>query len=823
MQFSSIIYITGGSVTLTKVNFTNIYTAKPVISATSGNSFTYQGGIVELINNGYEIFTVNSLYGFMQLQSFTNVILTNTTFQYNILNNINGASSNPLIFLNGVDSINLENLVFTNTFILASEIIFIDQTSLNLPINSPVIYQTITNIKIFKNKFFNNTSTSAIKISMSNFCQNINIDYNQFNKCLGSENLIQLMYTGSLTTGCIYGDYIKKTNGSNQLVYIPPSRVNITNTIFINNYYSTLLNINNLANIYLRNLTFENNGNALDPNTITIAQLKLYKDVYLSNNIQSYSIEYTNLVTLSSIYSLEFSLNNFTNNIGSLLSVISIYSLMTFNSSIFQYNTISSSADFITISTNASVDLNDLTFLNNTSIFSDNQMLSLTPANSPGNYTISNSYIYACLNGIKANSIATFSISNLTVNNSQAQVYSALYFIGPSSANLSISNSNFIENNSTIISLNSGLSGSNTILQATDLLFLRNTGNNRLITVDAKFIFSDISFINNTNFTNNSAGILLLQNLDGILYINNSYYGYNNYPQGTIAFIVGEAQVELNKCTIEYNTGTYIAYLSTNTNSSLLKTKNCILRYNQGTIIFTSTSNYKDFNSLFINNVAGPTSLIFISGMASAVLRNTSIISNTMSSNGAIVLSQESLGEIISSTFANNSVKNKGGAIFSDQNSLLIVTDSIFISNSAHQGSAIYIQHSSYLSIIQSSSFFQNSATSTGCISTLEANLLINSSILSNNTASYNSAIEILYYSEIIIENTTFSNHSGVAAHLAIDENCVGIIRNCYFNNSYSSTGCSVAKAYQGKMIIENSHVENANSLQSSSICCSLS
>ena len=91
--------------------------------------------------------------------------------------------------------------------------------------------------------------------------------------------------------------------------------------------------------------------------------------------------------------------------------------------------------------------------------------------------------------------------------------------------------------------------------------------------------------------------------------------------------------------------------------------------------------------------------------------------------------------------------------------------------------------------------------------------LQINSSILSNNTASYNSAIEILYYSRITIDNTTFNNHYGVAAHIDIDENCVGYINNSHFNNSYSSTGCSVAKVYQGIMLIENSHLENANSL----------
>ena len=727
-------------------------------------------------------------------------------------NNIPSSSVNPMISLYQNKQVVFANSIFTCNYNLGSDLILIDLSYYSLPVNSTATYEIITNINIYNNSFFNNAALSIITVTMNQDCLNINIDNNTFDANAGSGNLLQLTYTGTLPAVCIYGGDIQENDGGNQIISIPPRQLNITNLMFHNNYQAIVINVNNLANLYLNNLIFKNNGQFLDSNIITTAKIKTYPGAYLFLDIKSIPVACINLITLSSIYSLEFISNTFTSNYCALLSITSMHNLLIFDSLTIENNKISSASDFITISSSISTALNNLTFINNTSTNPNNQILSLALTSASGNYTITNNYFYNCSNGIKANSIDNLIISNLTVSNDQAQVYSSLYIIAGISSTLSIMDSNFTNSNSTVILISSDLIGSNLDLQANNLLFSNNNSTESLINIDNKVTFSIASSINNSIFTYNSARILTLQSSGGLLSFNDCYFGNNTFLIGTIAEMTEDANLKMKDCIIEYKKGEYLTYLLTNTNSSVLETINCNFSNNQGAIVYSSMTTYRDFNSIFSKNAAGTHSLIFISGTSSAILTNTSILSNNMTSNGPLYITEGSSAEIISSTFDNNTVAAKGGAIFSDQNSIFIIKNSIFTLNSATQGSAIYLQHSTSLSEIHDSSFLQNSASSTGCISSLNAFLLINSSYFSNNTGSYNSAIEILYYSTVNIQNTTFNNHSGEAAHLDVDENCKGYVNNSYFNNSYSLTGCSVAKAYQGTMIIENSLIENADS-----------
>ena len=82
-------------------------------------------------------------------------------------------------------------------------------------------------------------------------------------------------------------------------------------------------------------------------------------------------------------------------------------------------------------------------------------MLSLIQENNEIHYTLNDIYFYNCSNGIKANEISNLIVNNLTVIKAQSQIYSALYLIGATLSTLFISNSHFIKNKSTIISITS--------------------------------------------------------------------------------------------------------------------------------------------------------------------------------------------------------------------------------------------------------------------------------------------------------------------------------------------------------------------------------
>ena len=88
MQFYSIIYVQKGSVSLINVNFINIYTyykGNAILAFGEGNSFSYQGGTVELINNGYEIMNRNNFPGFMLIEGFNSVLLTDILLESQIV------------------------------------------------------------------------------------------------------------------------------------------------------------------------------------------------------------------------------------------------------------------------------------------------------------------------------------------------------------------------------------------------------------------------------------------------------------------------------------------------------------------------------------------------------------------------------------------------------------------------------------------------------------------------------------------------------------------------------------------------------------------
>ena len=206
--------------------------------------------------------------------------------------------------------------------------------------------------------------------------------------------------------------------------------------------------------------------------------------------------------------------------------------------------------------------------------------------------------------------------------------------------------------------------------------------------------------------------------------------------------------------------------------------------------------------------------------MATVFLRQTTVQNNLAIGNGIIFISIISYMSIISSTFSLNSVTVRGGVIFSDQDSIFQIFQSAFLNNSAVQGSAIYSQHCSKVSQITASTFAENTAVSSGCITSLESFISIDSSTICNNTAPERPAIEIIYYSQIIISNSIMKLHSGIASHIYVEESSVATVTNSVFSDSVSNFGYSVFKIRDSIFSCSNCSITNADSLGYTSIGC---
>jgi hypothetical protein len=778
MGYRSLISIKLGTVSLKNVNFINIVTSQSAIQTQSGpnsygSRFEYSGGVVRLVNNGFEIIAGNSLQSFMNLNNLVLVNITGVEFSYNIINSPNSY----IIGITQAYVLELSSLVFKYNY-SPDYLIFIDQTSLTMPVDLNATYQSLTNIRLRNSTFSSNTATNIVYMQFGSDCQNILLTNNTilYNQCSG--DLISIQYSDDLPSACVIGHNP-----------IPPRYLNVTNSTFSNNLGTSLILVLTLANIYTNNLLISNNGYPLNPNTLTIKAIKTYPGAYISLDLASSPNYCVYLLTFKYITNLNYSENISHDNLCNLLDLSNLLGNITLEKSKFLNNYGNyPQIPFIYFYVNINLNMDYLEFWNNTG---KGLSVIFIESYGVGTYIASNMYFNYCLASFTVESFSYLGMSNLTVLNSPSYVdYAVLYIIQEMTGTLNITNSYISGHSCNIMHLSSICSSCLNDIYINNATFSNIDTTDQLIYIDSTLALTNTSQILNSKFTNNSGSGLLLENYSGKLEIINCYFGYSSSSKSIIANVMEAAILNLINCTIEENSAPYVVLMGGSSLRGSIQSKNCTVRNNKARFMLGNFGCYTDVNSYFFNNSYTYGTIVYIGGAGEAHLTNSIIISNLASLNGIIYACANSALYLNSVTFESNVAGNRG-VVFLDQADSYTITNSTFYSNQAYQGSGIYAQHSPAGTIV-GSFFYQNSALETACISILESNILIESSKFLKNTAKMYPCIEALYFCNILIKNCEFESHAGEGANI-FAQGFVSIqVTSSNFTDSNSSECCSV-------------------------------
>lgn len=294
-----------GNLLMTNVTFTNIVPKR--LGLTGGviqwlpreefepyycGTFLYQGGLVEMLNNGYEYSNNNLFSGFAWLSSVRYIEISRVTFQFNFMQ-IGRAQQifgSALMFFRRFREMKLLSCVFRNNFADTGAALYI-YTALTTPLvvqDGIAKEQTLLHLQILDNYFVNNTGRtgSVLLIQFLNDRQNILMRNNTFESNFATEGSVLELSFGALQDRYTVGQNLTVLlNGTYTNVFVPPIVVQFTSLDFRQNYSPILCFISSVANFLLSDSVFAENGDSpagLNSNEVVIRAFALKQDNYLS-------------------------------------------------------------------------------------------------------------------------------------------------------------------------------------------------------------------------------------------------------------------------------------------------------------------------------------------------------------------------------------------------------------------------------------------------------------------------------------------------------------------------------------------------------------
>ena len=829
-KYNSIINIDQGNVILTNVDFFNIVTQnKSSVIQTSSLSctnkqfkvlFSYQGGEIQFINNGYEVISKNPLAGFLNLCNIQYVELKDLTFTMNIFSGVNSHLIKIADFF---------QLVFSNIDIQFtysnSEIILLDQRTISSIINTSPEYLNVIHLNFSENSFINNVGSSLIKILYDTECHNLLFFNNLFDSNEAINALIDYRLS-VLSAKCLEDSDIK--NNLNITSKLKKRSISIEDSKFALNYAKNMISLQNSGQTKFTSLEFESNLDKTIECGSTIVSIMGKNSGYMENTGVSVAEKCSQLIYISHGYNIIFYNSTLTKNFCSLAYFNRTHTSFELTSSIISENKatlydhliyLQVEYDGVDTIINGDSDFvfDDLKFLGNT-LATVHKGILYFPKLGFNKLFLKNIKFNASDSAIYADQVKDLMIENVSFNNSVSLQVAGLSYIPSEGAKVEILSS-FFESCITRLIQITGTVLTQTSIIVKDSEFLKNLGD-YLVYIDNRIKFINDSEVTGNEFTGNYGNIFKISSKGPLPIHFNSFINNSNPSKVSILEADGDLELSLISNDFTLNQGSSLLMLTSLKNSSHITSESNTFLSNKGTSIKIYNIHMTDLNSTFTKNSHTEGTAIYSSSKSVVILDSSTFTSNSADIYGIITNLLDSEIYLFGIKIVGNSAGGKGGVLFNDQNSTFVINGSIFEGNKAYQGSCVYSHYSYTNNIISQSQFRFNEAKSNGAISLLESYLKLTTSLFYSNKGGEYSGIELSYFSRVFIDNCRFDNELGNGGALMAESKSITKIFKSSFIHFATTNSYSFFGVFSSELVCDDCLFNDGESQKYSSFFC---
>lgn len=781
---SFVTILAGGTVSFTRTNFTNYHTSHAEQSAVVFNavackvsancgSFTYVGGRVRLLNNGFELYDPPRLSPFLWLGALSKVEIESVAFEFNVV--ASADYSTALLYLMDFKTLTINYCSFSNNYLLGSLI----------KLESNVLYTDKTQLGRMHIAFDSNTFTrnfatiSVINMKMKGDVLNLHFsDLEFYGNAVLQGSIIELSATSEDYYLAAHETYSYTSAG----VFITPARFfQMSSNSFTNQCpFEALISVSRYVNIGFYDVAFVNNTESRDCKDLVLDQFHENEEVYAkldrdfakevtcsamvrladTNGNELHTLELRSNVCISggtgiqliretetipfeltaSLSDVEASENKASSSSGMVLIVGQQFQVSAAN--VWVHNNQHDSSGVIYLDSRSQLHLVDF-------ICEDN-------------ISDSGTCLYAEGSALVSVSNSTFR-GNTAFNNG-----GAIYFEAGKGyeSHLTITDSLF-QNNAAqyggAVSLSSTGSGSPISFSMRGSKFISNNADfeGSAVHVGERVTFQEAEVAECVLEGNNSPmGAVALKHRQGDFYLRNTRLQGNtgNYCSGICIETHDSASVNLNTVLfLDSKEGPALAKLNARIVSSFVTNK-CSFQGGTSSFVSMEGGQWTDSQS----SMQGlKFTAVVLTQQASADLRGTKISGITIDGSGAAIhlMSQSHLQSHLCE-FQHNSATGNGGAVAVEQKSTIQLTQCLFSNNSAvGSGAALFLQN-----IIESTAtdcvFRTNQKVDEGVINLNSAGLLLNRCIFEDNTGNMPGIVLIL--SALHVTDSLFCNQTGI-------------------------------------------------------------
>ena len=838
-QFNSLIFSEKGQIILTNTVFSSIYLStkgntNAVITQTTcedyncGN-FTYTGGTVTLLNNGYELTDTLKTKGFVYANGWNFANIVGVTFSYNLMTQGNNAG---LFVFGNFRQVKFDGCTFNANFGPGGSLINIQAMNLLLAktvdASKNLVDFNIDHLILQDCTFTYNSGTqdgALILIVHSKDLQNLLISGCTFtNNIAEGSGLIKVMYQGTLRDEFTSGKTGIVTTATSRVdgVVFPPRYFKVKNSTFRENFAKNqgIIMVTNWANVVFDTLTFETNGQTtsttpVTAQTTTVALFIANTDSYVEATYSTTQSPCTSVVDISGTYSFTGTAvtakTNYCSNGSGFISLTNMSKSVAFSGSVFTSNKGNvDGGSAITFIGLATLSLSLCTFTGNMNMMgTEGGTVSVNSMNADSVVTVTTCTFSGNSSGsggglaVSDGENVTVSSSVFTDNKSTNYEGGAIFYAprtGATNPALTVTGCTFSGNQCATaggaISLDNPNSAAKAVtFTVTGCTFLNNKSNMdaSAIYIESAVLLSTNSLISTTTFTSNQAtnrGTLYLSYSSGTLTLDSVTFTQNKSLIAACIYTVHTSSLlVLSKVSMLNNNSESQITLADSTITKTMQSTGISCTGNTGVCVKAEKVVWTDNASSYVGNTGETSGAVYATSSSVITLTDASLRTNNGRYGGAVHIAQTSSFTCVRCSFLSNTAGTHGGAGYIDQNSYLKLDSTTVTQNTAFQGSAFYfVSCQQFISLFTGCDINSNKASNTGTVMMLASALAVASSKMYQNTAPGDTPGISMTMSNLTVTDSVFHDQSGTnGSFLQTTTNGIITITNSQFYQGHTS------------------------------------